>query len=316
LAEHAPFYHDLAEGPKDADAYWLNASDGVRLRAALWPIGKQAGEQKGTVLLFTGRTECVEKYGRVAQDLAAHGFAMASIDWRGQGLSDRVMVNPAPGHVGHFLDYQKDAVALLDLVREQGLPEPYFMIAHSMGGAIGLRSLMNEFPVQAAAFSAPMWGISISPHMRALAWTLSSAAHVLGLGHLQAPATPKEPVFLNTAFEDNDLTTDPEQYDYICRQIKEHPELGIAGPTLHWLRHALIETRDLRALPGPELPALAGFGSKESIVDVVPAKKYIADWPSCSLLELDGAYHELLMESAPIRSKFIDQTVALFTQAA
>ena len=53
--------------------------DGVRLRAGLWHREAEAG----TVLLFPGRTEYVEKYGRAARHFAARG--LATMAWTGAG---------------------------------------------------------------------------------------------------------------------------------------------------------------------------------------------------------------------------------------
>jgi lysophospholipase len=55
----APLYNDLAQGPEGGRAYWVTTSDAVRLRMAVWPKG-----EKGTILLFPGRSEYIEKYGR------------------------------------------------------------------------------------------------------------------------------------------------------------------------------------------------------------------------------------------------------------
>jgi len=95
----APLYEDVSEGPDDAAAYWMACADGVRIRVAVW--GADVGT-RGTVLLFPGRTEYIEKYGRTAAEFAARGYATLVIDWRGQGLSDRLLEDTALGHV-HFL---------------------------------------------------------------------------------------------------------------------------------------------------------------------------------------------------------------------
>lgn len=108
--ERAPFDQVLAEGPENVRAYWVTASDGVRLRVAVWPTQTP----RGTIVLFPGRTEYVEKYGRVAQDFTAAGYAVTAIDWRGQGRADRVFEDPRLGHVGEFQDYQKDVAAYGD----------------------------------------------------------------------------------------------------------------------------------------------------------------------------------------------------------
>ncbi|MFZ0104820.1 MAG: alpha/beta hydrolase, partial [Pseudolabrys sp.] len=62
----------------------IKTSDGVNLRFARWapPPGR-----KGTVVVMQGRAEFIEKYFETVRDLRARGFAVATFDWRGQGLS-------------------------------------------------------------------------------------------------------------------------------------------------------------------------------------------------------------------------------------
>ena len=78
------------------------------------------GGTRGTAVIFPGRTEYAEKYGPVAGELVARGFAVAVIDWRGQGLSDRHPRNAMLGHVHDFADYQRDVAALMALVGGAG----------------------------------------------------------------------------------------------------------------------------------------------------------------------------------------------------
>ena len=125
----APFHAEIADAPEGARAWWLTASDGVRLRAVTW-----AGGRRGTAVIFPGRTEFAEKYGRVAGELVARGLAVAVIDWRGQGLSDRHPRDAMLGHVRDFGDYQRDVAALVGLADTLGLPAPRYLVAHSMGG--------------------------------------------------------------------------------------------------------------------------------------------------------------------------------------
>ncbi len=68
----------------------LKTRDGVSLRFARWapPPGR-----KGTVCLFQGRAEYIEKYFETVRDLRSRGFAVATFDWRGQGMSDRALRN-------------------------------------------------------------------------------------------------------------------------------------------------------------------------------------------------------------------------------
>ncbi len=303
----APLY-DIAEGPEGGRGFWLTAADGVRLRVGLWT---HPGAQ-GTVLLLPGRTEYVEKYGRAAADLRARGFATLVIDWRGQGLADRALNDPMSGHVTDFAEYQLDFAEMVGFARAQGLPEPYYLMAHSMGGCIGLRALMQGAPVQAAAFSAPMWGILIAAWMRPMAVALSTASRWFKFDDRYAPGTGAKSYVLSTPFVGNTLTTDAEMWDYMRAQALVHPELGLGGPSLGWLKAALTECHTLSLLPSPAIPALTALGTLEKIVDTAPIHARMAAWQAGRLDLYTGAEHEVLMERLAARTRFFDSTTALF----
>jgi lysophospholipase len=311
-AADAPFLTDLAGAPPDVRAVWISADDGLRLRVATF----SHDAPRGTVLVFPGRTEGIEKYGLAATDLAQRGFASAVIDWRGQGLSDRLHADARLGHVRRFADYQRDVAALLAHVRAAGLPGPFFLLAHSMGGAIGLRALMAGLPVRAAAFSSPMWGISIAPHMRPVAWGLSTVARAVGAGHLMAPGQPPTSYLLRAPFEGNTLTTDAAMWDYMRRQIAAEPRLGLGGASLQWLNEALREVRRMAALPAPPVPTVAVLGLAEKIVVPAAIRDRMARWPGGTLIEVPGAEHEVLMETPDRRAMILDRFAAHFAANA
>ena len=54
----APLFTDIHPGPTGGEAFWAQTSDGVQIRVAHWPTENA----KGTVLMFPGRTEYIEKY--------------------------------------------------------------------------------------------------------------------------------------------------------------------------------------------------------------------------------------------------------------
>jgi len=283
----------------------------VRLRAGIWPEGS-----RGTVLMLPGRTEYVEKYLHVAVAMAAGGLATVIVDWRGQGLADRLLPDRAAGHVGAFRDYQRDVEAFTGLMRGIGLPEPWFLMAHSMGGCIGLRALLEGLPVRAAVFSGPMFGIRIEPWLRPAAWAVGLASRAVGLGGGYAPTTGAESYVLTTPFADNALTTDPEMYALMQAQLRAHPELALGGPTRHWLAEALIECRALRALPSPDLPAYTAYGSEEQIADTADMIDRMARWPGGRIEAYPGARHEVIMETPERRARFFAAALALYAAAA
>ena len=313
--EPAPFFADIAEAPSGGRTVWATAADGVRLRIGYWRGGK-TGERNGTVLIFPGRSEYIEKYGPALTRLTGAGHACLIIDWRGQGLSDRILADPMSGHVHEFVDYQTDVAALLQTASALGAPEPRFLLGHSMGGCIGLRALHSGLPVRAAAFSAPMWGIRIHPLLRPTALALTTAARSVRQGHRYAPGTSAATYVLEAAFEDNFLTRDRAMWDFMRTQTQRHPELGLGGPSLHWLNEALAETRRLRTMPAPATPCYTAFGTRERIVDTLAIDAVMAGWPNGRLDLFAGAEHEIMMELPEVRDRFLTRVCEAFAGAA
>ena len=106
----APYFEDMARAPRGGRCHWLTTEDGKRIRIGHWPTEAEA---RGTILIFPGRTEYIEKYAPIARRLNAAGYAVIAIDWRGQGLSQRLQDDPRPGHIGEFADYQRDVVEIV-----------------------------------------------------------------------------------------------------------------------------------------------------------------------------------------------------------
>lgn len=312
--EPAPFYADVADGPASGRAVWITASDGVRLRLGLWPLEGA----RGTILLMPGRTEYAEKYGRAAADLAARGYATIAVDWRGQGLSDRLGPVRSLGHVHKFLDFQKDVDAIfaaLPALAGPALPRPQCLIAHSMAGAIALRALISGSAqaagIRCAAFTGPMWDIAFAPQTRPFAGIIARTACALGLGTRFAPGTAGETYITKADFAENTLTTDRPMWDYMRAQISAHPDLSLSGPSMRWLDGALREARAFLTTDLPDLPVEVFLGSREQIVSQQAMKAICTRWPSARLHVLDGKQHEVMMENAATRAFVFDQVTAL-----
>ncbi len=299
--EAAPL--DDCGAPAGGRAYWLHAADGVRLRLAHWP-----GER--SVLILPGRTEHVEKYGLVVSDLAARGWGVLVLDWRGQGLSDRLAEDAALGHVGAFSDYQLDLSAALALAKHLA-PGPLPWITHSMGGCIAMRALVNGHRPPAVAFCAPMWGLALPVATQLSISALSMLTRPLGRDSAYVPTTGPEFGLPSLVFDDNPLTNDKAQFDRIQAQIRNSPEVAIGGPSLRWSGLALAETAALAREPSPPVRALIGLGGNERIVSPEAIRNRAARWPQAELVEYPDAEHELLMECPEVRTDLLDRIMQL-----
>jgi lysophospholipase len=312
--EPAPFFDEIADADPGARAFWVEApgrpGDAARVRIALLGEGG-----RGTVLLFPGRTEFVEKYGPAGRALAARGYSVLAIDWRGQGLTDRFLPDRRMGHIERFDDYQRDVAAMVQAADDLSLPRPWHLIGHSMGGAIGLRAVHSGLPVASAVFSGPMWGIRLSAYMRSLAWTVTTLARPAGLGGRVVPTSSPETYLLAVAFDDNMLTTDRAMFDWMQAQLRAHPELALGGPSMAWVNEALREVRALRRVRAPDLPGLCVAGENERIVDLADMRVRMGGWPAGRLVIEPGAEHEIMMEREEVRERFFDAAAEMFDQA-
>ena len=292
----APFHADVAAAPEGAEGWWLTAGDGTRLRAVVWRQGT-----RGTAVIFPGRTEYAEKYGPVAGELVARGFAVAVIDWRGQGLSDRHPRNTMLGHVRDFADYQQDVAALMALVAALEMPGPLCLVAHSMGGCIAMRTLVERQDFESAILSAPMWGLHLGAATQRVAVTLAAIAGRVGFGERRMPGTgglrsPAVPPFAG-----NVLTSDAELFAWGLAQVTRYPELALGQPSIGWTHASFRETARLAAGPLPNLPMLVLVGTGEVVVSPAAIRDRARRMPRCAVMALEGGRHEVLMERPEIR---------------
>ncbi len=308
----APLNKLVIDGVPSGKASWVHTSDGIRLRAGIW---SNQASHKGTVFIFPGRSEYLERFGRTTSALLGSGFAVVSLDWRGHGLSDRIAKNPRACHVTRFTYYQKDVAAIIELAKAKDMPQPWFLFGNSMGGCIGLRALYNDLPVAAAAFTAPLWDIKMSKPLRAIATPISVVAHALGRSQSYVPGYNSESYVLKTPFSGNKVTHDQEAYDFLTTLAKQMPEFEIGGPTMGWLQECLKECKFLSTNPSPDIPCLAFCGDQDEVVEIGAINSRMQNWRRGKFELVQGAKHELVMESSAIRDNVLGKTEAFFKNA-
>jgi len=305
----APFHNDVALAPVGVECLWLTAEDGTRIRVAIWGAGT-----KGTIFLMPGRTEYIEKYGLSVGNYIDTGFSVVVVDWRGQGLADRDTAKHGIGHVDSFSQFQQDVDAVLTVIKDRGLPQPLFLIGHSMGGAIGLRALHRHDIFKAAVFSAPMWGIKIGAALRPVAWGLGIGSAAIGNSKWLAPGYSEESYTATADFDENLLTSDKEMFKYMNDQLDAYPEFSLGGPSVGWGYEGLKECKKLAAMPAPAQPARTFYGAKEGIVVIDAITAQMAKWPNGAQKVYEDGNHEIMMEAPQIRNDFFQRSIAFFTE--
>ncbi len=285
--------------PAGGFAEWYTGAGAVRLRAALFPA---AGAPRGAVVVSSGRTEPIEKYFETVEALTARGFTVLVHDWRGQGLSQRMLADRLLGHARGCRHFMDDFASLLDAF-ETRLPKPWIALGHSMGGCLTLLALASgQTGFSAAILSAPMLGLATGPIPIGLARTLSAVLTTVGLSG--------SPVFRSRAgelFETNILTHDRARWERYAALIAAWPDLALGDPTWGWLDFAFSAIGALQSGPGVPritLPVTVVMAGEERLVDNAGARRVAARLPNGRLVEIPGAYHEILQETDPVRAAF------------
>lgn len=294
-----------SRSPQGAAVHVFAASDGVKLRAVSAPPA--AGlEQRGTVVIMNGRAEFFERYFETMRDLTRRGFHVVGFDWRGQGGSARQLKNRDRGHIQSFRQYDNDLRAIMELLVLPTCPPPYIALAHSTGGHILLRNLVNRTWFQRAVITSPLLNFNYGKWPPWLAFIVSAMALAAGFGASVIPGYRRRP-FLLTPFEGNPLTSERRRWERDARLLREHPELGSGGPTYSWLNAALRSFKHLGAGPyrnGLTCPVLMVLAGRERVVDNRAAQEFLRRVPGIASVTIATALHEILMENDAVRAEF------------
>lgn len=289
--------------PDDVVSGTIKTPDGVNLRFARWapPAGR-----KGTVCVFTGRSEQIEKYFETVQELRDRGFAVAMVDWRGQGGSARGLSDPRKGYVQHFSDFETDVEVFYRQVVLPDCPPPFFALAHSMGGAVMLRvAHAGKQWFDRIVLSAPM----IDLPQRTTSWPVRAlllAMRLAGQGGRYVPGGSD--ALVGTApFADNPLTSDPVRYARNAAIIEEDPSVGLAAPTVAWADTAFRAMHGFRATHYPSQirqPILMMAAGSDTIVSTPAIEEFAYHLRGGSHLVIPGSRHEILQEQDRYRAQF------------
>jgi lysophospholipase len=289
--------------PENVITGTIRTPDGAELRFARWapPAGR-----KGTVCVFPGRAETIEKYFETVRDLRDRGFAVAMVDWRGQGHSSRRLRDARKGYVRDFSDYEVDVDTFVQQVVLPDCPPPHFALAHSMGGAVLLRiAHAGKRWFDRMVLTAPM----IDLPGRRTAFPTRALLRFLrftGQGGRFVPGGNGELTGANS-FVNNPFTSDPVRYARNAAILEEDPTLGLGAPTIAWADTAFQAMHTFAGMHYPSKirqPILMLAASNDSIVSTPAVEEFAYHLRAGSHLVIAGSKHEILQEQDRYRSQF------------
>lgn len=266
-------------------------------------------DAKGTVVLLSGLSEFSEKYYETIKELVARGLSVFTLDWYGQGRSARYFPDSQKRHSTGFAHDAEDLDHFISaIVQPTTNAQTLVMLAHSMGGNMGLRyAIQKPQTFKAIAISAPMIGIDairLLPKwfVRFLLWILTPfhRSYISG-GH-----DWHEDIRMS---EDNEIfSSDPVRKEIHNKWCLHAPALQIGSPTFGWIKAATESGNILLCHDYSDftIPCLFATAGDEKLVDNDATRRLSEKIPNCRLINIPLSKHEIMMETDEIRNRFWD----------
>ncbi len=291
--------------PNGAVSGYFSARDGLSIRFARWDT--TAERRLGTVCLFQGRTEFIEKYFETITDLRRRGFAVATMDWRGQGGSSRLLKNPAKGHAETFAHHDADIGKFMADIVLPDCPPPFFCLAHSMGGHLVLRLTQTKVCWwDRVVLISPMMGFPGTDAGNSAICAAAEIGTFLGLGDSFVPSWKSHAPEANQ-FEGNLLTSDRLRFERAREAVQAAPYLGIGAPTVGWVAAACSSLATINSdafMDSIKVPILIIAAGNDQVVSTPAIERFASRIKNCTRIVLAGAKHEILQERDQLREQF------------
>ena len=283
---------------------YLEVEKGVFLRFGHWKSSRNP--KKGTVCLLGGRTEFMEKYFETIEQFNQRGFDAFSFDWRGQGLSTRLLENGRKGYIKNFNDYVVDLSVFIEKIfLKYALVRPFILIGHSMGGHIALRFLHRHHDVfKIGVLMSPMIDIRTFPVHRKLIQKITRV--FARLGYDKAYIAGNDQV-MEKKFKGNSLTSDKTRFDKFTKIAIDNQDISTGGVTFGWLNAAFdsIEVLNQPGFMERIKTRIIIFSADNDRVVCNKAQKRICErLPHCTFIRISGSKHEIFQEKDIIRNQF------------
>ncbi len=286
--------------PPGARFYYIKHGN-VRLRVMLAGPDDAEREARGSVIFQPGRTEFIEKFFETTKALVARGFRVLILDPRGQGLSSRPLPDSMRYWVGSFEDYCDDLAFVSEAFKDD-LPKPHILMGHSMGGTIGLMTILTgRMSPSACVFTSPM--LEFQDIHTPIPIILVNILSRIGFNYTTLPfqggrnGTP-------VPYKDNKLTTDEARYKLWATYFENHKRLRVGPPTFGWIAAALRAMKFVRKNAAHlKIPALIVSCGGDPIVTPSSIAEF-AEKSGADYLNIPGCLHEILLEQDKYRTLF------------
>lgn len=294
----------------------------------------EQADQKSAVVISSGRTECMFKYDETIYDLFRKGYSVYIHDHRGQGFSGATTRGErdsahghGPGHVEKFNYYVDDLHDFVTQVvqpaqrRLSGTDKDLFLLAHSMGGGIASLYIEKHRRVfKAAALCSPMHEPDLGLLPGIAVESLAGLKELKGAqeDYARGGGPYDKTDFHPKTAKKSAMTHSPQRYERVRSAFEKHKNTRVGGASYGWVGQAIDAAEYARRHSGDiEIDVLLLQATEDVAVTADGQNEFCntlnASHPGrCTLYPVEGAYHELMVESDLYRDKALLQISGFF----
>lgn len=265
-------------------------------------------KEKGAIVFVLGWTETAQKYAEFYYNLNKAGYSVYILDNRGQGLSQRLVVNPQMVHVESYGDYVSDLKQFVDRVVKKTAHNKLFMWCHSMGGLIGgLYASQYEWDLDGLILSSPLLQVHTGNVPESVAYNLaklgSPKSYILGHGDSSKLDA--------SDFKKQTATHSEPRWGKKVALWYSVPQSFMSGSSNRWLQRTLEAGWWLRDTGAAQIsiPVLVFKAEKDARVWNPGVDAVCKAIRKCTSHLIKDGYHELLLETDSIRNFVIDKSI-------
>ncbi|MGY4689155.1 alpha/beta hydrolase [Salibacterium sp. K-3] len=231
---------------------------------------------RGTIIIIHGAGEHHGRYRGWISRLNSSGFHVISGDLPGHGKT-----RGKRGHIDRFDQYIE---TLYSWYKEAAsLHLPVFLLGHSMGGLITVRTLMEKYvPVQGVILTSPCLGLYDYPN--------KAADITAKMMHRVVPSWRS----------DSGVTAERLTRDSDTRAAYRQDDLIVSTVTLRWYKELTkaVKQSQLYTDRYPDVSTLVMQAGQDYVVDASAVRRWFSQLgiSDCAYREWKGLYHELLQE--------------------
>lgn len=284
---------------------------GVNLRAGLL----ENDQAKATVVVIPGFTGSIEMIMREITQIHSAGFRVATIEYRGQGLSYRPLSNhPEKGYVESYALLADEVGQFADSIRNNELPLYFFSI--SKGAHITMRmAAQGKVDVDAYAIVVPM--IEVHPgdiEYDTLA-SISNFVTKIGLGAAYIPdasAWPGEELVFG---QSGPCNSNPATAQAQSALFAINEKLRTRGVTFKWLHETIKSSKQLltpefvRGITQPVKIYTAGI---DTLVSTEKTQQFCSSLANCETQHFPEARHCITRENYELYDSIIVDAIEHF----